>query len=122
MAPILVVNDDADLVKICELVLDEEAGHNVETLTRGRMAPEFAKRMQPELIILDWHMKDSTGEERVRRLRHDPATAPIPVLMISAIPNGSETARMYGLDADLKKPLGADDLLNAVDRLLRSGT
>lgn len=65
-------------------------------------------------------MKDTTGEEVVRELRNEPATARIPILMVSAIQDGHVKARMYGLDGYLKKPFSGDDLVQAVDRILRS--
>jgi DNA-binding response OmpR family regulator len=119
MARILVVNDEADLVEICELVL-EEVGHEVDTLTEGRLAAELAKRTQPELIVLDWQMKSTTGGEVFRQLRSEPATAQIPVLLISAIPDGQLLARMYGMDGYLQKPFVGNSLVEAVDGLLRS--
>jgi DNA-binding response OmpR family regulator len=71
--------------------------------------------------VLDWIIRDSTGEEVLRQLRTDPATSRIPVLMVSAVQGGEITARTYAADGFLKKPFNADALLHAVQRLLPSG-
>jgi DNA-binding response OmpR family regulator len=107
MARILVVNDESDLVTICEVVL-EEAGYEVDALTDGRRALELARRTCPDLVILDWIMKEPKGEDVLRQLRTDPATARIPVLMVSAIHDGEITARTYGAEGFLKKPFTAE--------------
>jgi DNA-binding response OmpR family regulator len=103
MARILVVNDEADLVSICEMVL-EEAAYEVDALTDGRSGLELARRTRPDLVILDWILREAKGEDVLRQLRTDPATARIPILMVSAIPDGDTMARTYGTDGFLKKP------------------
>jgi CheY-like chemotaxis protein len=119
MARILVVNDESDLVRICEVVL-EDAGYEVDAFTDGRNALELAQRTRPDLVILDWIMKQPTGEEVLRQLRTDPATARIPVLMVSAIHDGDIKARTYGAEGFLKKPFTAEALLSAVQKVLAS--
>jgi DNA-binding response OmpR family regulator len=119
MVRILLVNDESDLVSICEMVL-EEAGYEVDALTDGRSAVELARRARPDLVILDWLMKDTKGEDVLRQLRTDSVTARIPVLMVSAIHDGDITARTYGTEGFLKKPFTAEALLTAVQRVLRS--
>jgi DNA-binding response OmpR family regulator len=118
MASILLVNDEADLVEVCEMVL-EEAGHEVESLTNANRAAAHASRMRPDLVILDWVTKKSSGEEVLRRLRLAPATAKVPVLMVSALADGHVTAKLYGLDGFLRKPFKANELVGAVDAVLQ---
>jgi DNA-binding response OmpR family regulator len=57
MARMLVVNDESDLVSVCEVVL-EEAGYEVDAFTDGRSALDLARRTYPDLVILDWIMKE----------------------------------------------------------------
>jgi two-component system, OmpR family, phosphate regulon response regulator PhoB len=117
MARILIVNDEADLVDLCEMVL-EEAGHECTALTDGRRALEMARRSRPDLIVLDWLMPQSKGDELLRQLRTDPETARIRVLLVSAMHDGEIKARTYAADGFLKKPFDADALLHAVRQLL----
>jgi DNA-binding response OmpR family regulator len=94
MACILLVNDESDLVSICEMVL-EEAEYEVDALTDGRGALELARRARPDLVVLDWITKYTKGGDVLRQLRTDSVTARIPVLMVSAI-HDDITARTYG--------------------------
>jgi DNA-binding response OmpR family regulator len=117
MARILLVNDEEDLVDVCKMLL-EEAGYEVDTLTDGRHALEVARKRGPDLIILDWIIRESTGEEVLRQLRTDSELSRIPVLMVSAIHHGEMTARTYGANAFLKKPFTAEGLVDAIETLL----
>jgi DNA-binding response OmpR family regulator len=117
MYRILLVNDEEDLVDICRLLL-EEAGYQVDTLTDGRRALDVARSNRPDLIVLDWIIKDSTGEDVLRQLRGDSEMAAVPVLMVSAVHNGEMTARTYGANAFLRKPFSAEALVGAIQALL----
>jgi CheY-like chemotaxis protein len=117
VARILFVNDEADLVEISAALLSE-VGHDVVPLTDGRLTVETAVREKPDLLVLDWIMNGITGDEVVRALRLEPATARLPILLISALPDATEVARLYALDGCLRKPFSADDLVRAVDERL----
>ena len=80
MARILLVNDEADLVEITKMVL-EDAGHRVTALTEGRKAVETAFRICPDILILDWNLDGITAEEVLRQLRLDSRTARLPILL-----------------------------------------
>jgi DNA-binding response OmpR family regulator len=117
MARILVVNDERDLVELCQVIL-EEVGHQVTTLTNGAKAVELAEHDPPDLIALDWVLGRLTGEDVLRALRANPATAHIPILLLSALPDLEARAGVLGADGALGKPFGEDELVRAVGRLL----
>jgi DNA-binding response OmpR family regulator len=117
MARILILNDETDLVDICGIVL-REAGHRVDAFTDESRALDLTASTLPDLFILDWKMKHSTGEAVLRQLRTNPRTSTIPVLLVSALPDGGMKARLYGFDGYLQKPFTAQALLHAVDMLL----
>jgi CheY-like chemotaxis protein len=117
VARILLVNDEADLVEICGMVL-EEVGHQVEGSIEGTRAPELARKRIPDLVILDLRLKDTTGEEVMQALRAQPETRKTPVLIISALADGGAVARQYGAAGFLAKPFTAEALTDAVDRLV----
>ncbi len=101
-ARILVVDDVIPNVKILEAKLSVEY-YDVITAYNGLDALELATEKSPDLILLDVMMPQMDGFEVCRRLKKDPATAHIPVIMVTAL---SETAdRVQGLEA------GADDFL-----------
>jgi DNA-binding response OmpR family regulator len=116
MADIVLVNDDPDLVEIVQMVLQDD-GHEVRTFTDAKKATELIVRAPPDLLVLDWMLRDTTGDEVLRKLRAAPSTSRLPVLVVSGSPGGEEKARLYGADAFLSKPFTADALLRSVAEL-----
>jgi CheY-like chemotaxis protein len=80
---ILAVDDDATSLKIIEGIL-RSRGFQVFTAEDGPQAIEIASREKPDLIFLDLVMPEMTGFEVIVRLRKDPATKNIPIIVITA--------------------------------------
>ena len=117
MARVVFVNDEVDLVDLCRLTL-EEAGYEAYGFTDVDRAMEAMLRMPPDVIILDWVMRDRRADEVLRTIRREPTLSRLPVLIVSALPDGEERARLYGANAFLAKPFTVDGLLSAVQSLL----
>lgn len=117
MARILIVNDEVDLLRLCRRAL-REAGHDVEIVTSGKDAVERARRLMPELLIVDWVIPDMDGSTLMARLKGLPETKDIPVLAMSALKDGTVRARMAGAHHFLPKPFDTDALIDAVNRVL----
>ena len=83
---ILVVEDDPDIVEVLRCLL-HDAGYEVATADDGAALP-LAHERQPHLILLDILMPSMDGVEMSLRLRTDPATAHIPIIALSATPQG----------------------------------
>ena len=97
---ILVVDDEAHILQVLSLKL-RNAGYEVLTAVDGEEGLECATRQRPDAVITDFQMPYMTGLELCRALADNPATASIPVLML--------TARGYALDAeDLAPPHGSN--------------
>ena len=96
----LVADDEADLVDLIGYNLKRH-GYEVRTAADGPAALESARRQPPDLIVLDVMMPGLDGTEVCRRLKADPKTAKVPVVMLTA--RGEETDIVVGLT------LGADD-------------
>lgn len=101
-ARILVVDDIRTNVKVLEAKLSSEY-YEVITASNGKEALEQATKSRPDLILLDVMMPGMDGFEVCRRLKADPETAHIPVVMVTAL--GDPEDRVQGLSA------GADDFL-----------
>lgn len=99
---ILVVDDEKDILRLLEYNLGN-AGFNVTTADDGPEGLDAAKRIRPDLIILDIMLPNMEGTEVLRRLKRDPSTASIPVVMLTA--KGEEVDRIIGFE------LGADDYI-----------
>jgi len=99
-AVVLVVEDEPDIRDLVVLHLDR-AGYRCHVATAGPEAVEAAKRVTPDLVVLDVMLPGMDGMEVCRRLRADPHTAAIPVIML--------TARTEELDRVIGLEIGADD-------------
>ncbi len=97
MALILVVDDERNIVSLARLYL-ENAGFQVASAYTGREGLEKARRLRPDLVILDLMLPEMDGWEVCRQLR---AESDVPILML--------TARDEDLDRILGLELGADD-------------
>lgn len=83
MARILVVDDEPHILKLISFSL-ERAGHEIVAVSDGPAAIRAVHDGCPELILMDVMMPVMSGYETVERLKADPVTAEIPVIMLSA--------------------------------------
>jgi len=97
-----VVEDEPDLAEVLRFNL-EKAGFGVEVFTRGDTALDGLRRSPPALVVLDLMLPGLDGLELTRILKRDPATARIPLVMLTA--KSEEVDRIVGLE------LGADDYI-----------
>jgi CheY-like chemotaxis protein len=110
--PVLIVEDDEDLREMMAQLLTLE-GFQAATVANGREALDYLHQSdKPDVILLDLMMPVMDGWEFRRRQQADPAIAPVPVIVLSAL----DHTRAGSLDASafLKKPLDFDRLLTLV--------
>ena len=115
MRTILIVDDESSMRFLTRMIL-EGAGYEVIEAPHGAAALERAKESRPDLVVTDLMMPVMTGRELVERLRADPETAAIPIVVISANSSSVATAA----DAVLGKPFEPDALLSAARSLVGS--
>ena len=119
---ILVVDDEPEAVELLEFNL-KKAGFDVITAADGAQALKKARSAQPDLIVLDLMMPEIDGLEVCKILRRDPATARIPIIMLTA--KAAEVDRIVGLElgADdyVTKPFSPRELVLRVNKVLRRG-
>jgi DNA-binding response OmpR family regulator len=116
---VLVIDDDPTVQRLAEYVL-KKSGYEVLTAANGIEGLRKVKTEKPQLVILDVMLPGMDGFEVCDRLRKDPETAHIPVLMMSAKAQTSDddTARNVGADEYLVKPASPSEMLRRVARLL----
>ncbi len=113
---ILVVDDEADLRLMVSRGLAKR-GYEVTGGKDGREALEQARRLLPDLIILDIFLPFMNGDDVVRALKKDEKLKQIPVILISSVPEGlDEKAAASGADAYLHKPFALEELAGLVNK------
>jgi len=109
MRTILIVDDESNMRFLVRIILESE-GYEVVEAPHGAAALERAKESRPALVVTDLMMPVMTGRELIERLRADPETASIPIVVVSANSNSVATEA----DAVLSKPFAPGDLVAAV--------
>jgi two-component system phosphate regulon response regulator PhoB len=118
---VLVADDDAEVAGLVAISM-RRAGFNVVTAWNGERAIEQALEHAPDACILDIMMPNINGYEVVRRLKDDPTTRHIPIVLLSA--RAGALDRDFGLrigaDAYIRKPFPPKELGETVWTLIRS--
>ena len=106
MHRILIIDDEDDIREVAALSLETVAGWNTLAAPDGRQGLAMASEHKPDAILLDVMMPGMDGPTTFRQLALDPATAHIPVLLLTAKvqPSDQETFAHLGVKAVLTKP------------------
>lgn len=118
-ALVLIVEDNALNMELLERFLARE-GYRVARAPDGRAGLEEARRLQPQVILMDLQLPDLDGLEVTRRLKADPATRGIPVVAVTArgLKGEEDQARSAGCDDFLPKPVDRRKLARCLRRVL----
>ncbi|HEX9104223.1 MAG TPA: response regulator [Polyangia bacterium] len=119
---VLLVEDSAETYELYSEVL-AKAGYAVVGADNADEAYEVAVSIAPDLIVMDNELRGVDGCAATERLKRDPRTAPIPVVMITGRISRQEfeRARAAGCDAFLAKPVSYEQLLDEVRRCMHPG-
>jgi two-component system alkaline phosphatase synthesis response regulator PhoP/two-component system response regulator VicR len=115
---ILAVDDERHIVRLIQVNL-ERAGYEVMTANDGQQALEMVANDRPDLIVLDWMMPQLNGMETLKRLKANPTTQDIPVIMLTAKSQDADVFKGWqsGVDCYLTKPFNPMELLTFVKRI-----
>jgi len=119
---ILIVEDEADILELIQYNLSRE-GFRVSGVRDGEAALRLIRRQNPDLVLLDLMLPGLDGLEICRRLKEDPVTRSIPVVMVTAKGEESDVVLGLGMGADdyLPKPFSPRELVARVKAVLRRG-
>jgi CheY-like chemotaxis protein len=117
---ILIIDDEDDIREVAALSLESVAGWEVVVAASGAQGLARAAEQHPDAILLDVMMPGMDGPATFRELRRNPATAGIPVLLLTAKVQGSDQRRFAGLgvEAVLFKPFDPLTLSAQISRAL----
>lgn len=120
-AHILIVEDQSEVAGVLQKCLERE-GFRCEHAADGEEALARVGRHQPDLVLLDRVLPRLSGDDVVRRLKADPRTRTIPVIMLTAKSDETDEVVGFALGADdyLPKPFSPRVLLARVQARLRS--
>lgn len=112
---ILVVDDEPTIVRLMEFILARQ-GHEMLVAVNGEEALEKIRAHTPDLVLLDIMMPRIDGYEVARLVRADPATASLPIIMLSAKAQEDDIRRGVdiGVDEYITKPFSPEHLVHVV--------
>jgi len=118
---VLIADDEANIVASLEFLM-EQAGFEVRVAANGEQALELAASFRPDLVLLDIMLPKKSGYEVCQRLKSDPATRDMKVVMVSAKGRDVEVAKgvELGADAYVVKPFSTRELVAKVREMLAS--
>jgi two-component system phosphate regulon response regulator PhoB len=121
-ARLLLVEDDPALVELITWHMRRD-GYHVQSTGNGETALTIAGEMLPDLILLDWMIEGLPGIDVCQRLRADPSTAHIPIIMLTARSEDTERAQAHRTGADhyVTKPFSPRALMALVGQVLAEG-
>jgi excisionase family DNA binding protein len=117
---VLLVDDDADLLKLMTDVLEEDGRFEVRVASNGFDAGMMVKEYRPDMIVLDVMLPDINGKEVCHRVRADNTLEDVRILCISGMieEDKVQELRLSGADDFLPKPFEIDDLIDRMCSLL----
>jgi two-component system, OmpR family, alkaline phosphatase synthesis response regulator PhoP len=117
---VLLCDDEVHIIRAAEFKL-ARAGFEVECVSDGQFGWEAIERQTPDMLITDCQMPRLSGLQLIERVRANPATKDLPVMMLTAKGfelSPEEMARQWNVLAIIAKPFSPRDLLRRVEEIL----
>ena len=118
-AQVLVIDDDPAIVRLVSSVLQRE-GHGFQSAGSAAQARPLLLQRRYDLILLDYHLPDVTGDQLLEAISRHPNQAGVPVLVITGetSPKLANELRQHGAAGTLIKPFPVNALSQRVDKIL----
>lgn len=116
---ILIVEDEESLLKL-ESILLTSKGFEVKGVTNGRAALEEIQKSHPDLVLLDIMLPEMDGFEVCKKIKEDPQTREIPVIMLTAkkTREDMEKGKEVGADCYITKPFKSAMVIETIQRYI----
>jgi signal transduction histidine kinase/CheY-like chemotaxis protein len=115
---LLYIEDTPSNLRLFEEILLHRPGLAMMSAMRGSLGLELARQHRPDVIVLDLHLPDLDGAEVLRRLRTDPLTRAIPVIVLTADATPARRQQLPDVWAYLTKPVDVTTVLTTLDEAL----
>jgi PAS domain S-box-containing protein len=118
---VLHIEDNLSNLKLVERIFAQRPDVEVIAALHGSLGLELAREHDPALILLDLHLPDIGGEQVLQRLRDDPVTASIPVVIVSADATSGQIQRLLasGASSYITKPIDVRELLSIFEQTIK---
>jgi two-component system alkaline phosphatase synthesis response regulator PhoP len=118
---VMIIEDQPEAAELFSEMM-RISGFRVLTLSRGEPAISMMSHDRPDVVLLDIMMPDLSGLDLLRQMRLDPRLEKIPVILVTAktMPSDIKVGLEAGASVYLTKPVGFQELKDAVDRTLAS--
>ncbi len=116
---VLVVDDNPDSLVIVRGLL-EPRGYEVEEASSGLQALELIRARRPDIVLLDVMMPEMSGFEVLQKIKEDPETALLPVILVTAKTADEDVVQgyQYGADYYITKPFTGHQLIYGIELVL----
>ncbi len=120
-AIIMVIDDEPEITEIVDVFLDN-AGYTVKVENNPNQAVEMARKVRPDLILLDIMMPGTDGYQVCNQIKEDPEMANTPVIFLTGKDSKDDQGRSFQVGGDMfiKKPFSCERLLEIVNIVLLS--
>ena len=115
---VLIVDDDAGILRILKQGFRKNCDFEVKTATSGFEAGVLAGEMRPHVICVDSALDGISGQELIKTLKKTPELKRIKVISISGKSFSREQVRKQGFDMHVQKPFRFEELIDAVNSVL----
>ena len=114
---ILIIEDNKDILEAVRLLL-EDAGYKINTIVKKEEIVRISKKPQPDIILLDMLLSGMDGRDIINRLKKQPETKHIPIILNSAHPNAKNIWKEVGADDFIGKPFDIEELKEVIRKNL----
>lgn len=116
---IIICDDDHGIANMLEMLLEFTGDYSVESETDSLHIHDRLMEEKPDLLMVDLWMPVVSGDQVIKRVRETRELAYLPIIAISASPDGEKIALDAGADLFIAKPFDMDDLLGKLDHYLQ---
>lgn len=113
MKRILILDDDKNILEVLEETL-QYSNYNVKLITESKNLFDIINEFDPHLLLLDFLLFDENGGEICFKLKNNPKTQYLPIILVSAYSSLDQMQDIYGCDAYISKPFDLEPLLETI--------